>query len=100
MEVLRDFAQDRLQQRSEEQTIETPDISLAEKIVEKPVIQMQGNTQQVVNVRASRSQFTDKVVDIPICLKQNVQVVAETVEIPQLLTLWRMIATIVKSALA
>ena len=52
VEVPKEFAQDRLRQRSEEQTIETPDISLKEKIVEKPVIQMQGNTQQVVNIYA------------------------------------------------
>jgi len=97
VEVCRDFEQDRLQQCFDEQTIETLDISLSEKIAEKPVIQMQGNMQQAVNVRVehvvSQSQFTDKGVDIPVvedrqnCMNQNVQVVAETVEIPQLLTM-------------
>ena len=61
-----------------EQTDETPDISLAEKIVEGLVTQTQGKTQQLVNTRVQRVvdtvktvevpllQFTDKVVDIPV----------------------------------
>ena len=49
MEVFKVFPQDRIQQRLVEQTIETPDITLAEKIVEGPVTQTQGKTQLVVN---------------------------------------------------
>ena len=82
VEVSKDFEQVRLQQCFDEQTVETSDISFSEKIVEKLVIQMQGNMQQAVNVRVehvvSQSQFTDKFVDIPVvedrqnCLNQNV----------------------------
>ena len=95
VEVPKDFAQDRLRQRSEEQTIETPDISLKEKIVEKPVIQMQGNTQQIVNIRAEHvvntveaevphSQFIDKAVEILVAQRQisMVQIVQKSIEIP------------------
>ena len=49
MEVFKVFPQDRIQQRLVEQTIETPALSLADQIVEVPVIQTQGKTQQVVN---------------------------------------------------
>ena len=45
--VFRVFSQDRIQQRTVEQTI--PATSLAEMIVEVPVIQTQGRTQQGVN---------------------------------------------------
>ena len=48
------FSQDRIQQRLVEQTKETPDIALAEKIVEGPVTQTQGTTQQVVNTSVQR----------------------------------------------
>ena len=58
VEVSRVFPQDRIQQRFVEQTDETPDISLAEKIVEKPVTQTQGNTQQVVNMLCSAQRPT------------------------------------------
>ena len=47
-EVFRVFSQDRIQQRTVEQTI--PATSLAEMIVEVPVIQMQGRTQRGVNM--------------------------------------------------
>ena len=49
VEVSKVLTQDRIQQRFVEQTIETAAISLAEKIVEVPVIQTQGKTQQVAN---------------------------------------------------
>ena len=49
VEVSKVFPKDRIQQRFAEQTIDTPGISLAEKIVEGPVIQTQGKTQRVVN---------------------------------------------------
>ena len=45
VEIFKVFPKDRIQQRFAEQTIDTPGISLAEKIVEGPVTQ----TQQVVN---------------------------------------------------
>ena len=94
--------QDRIQQRFVEQTDETPDLSFAEKIIEKPVTQTQGKTQQVVNKRVQHAVpllqivkktvdvpevplllFTDKVVDIPvvaqrqICVNQEVQKITE-----------------------
>ena len=53
-EVLRVFSQDRNQQRTVEQTI--PATSLAEMIVEVPVIQTQGRTQQGVNTHVQHSQ--------------------------------------------
>ena len=70
---------DRVQQSSAEQTVETPDITLGEKIVKKTV--------EVPEVPPL--QFTDKVVDIPVVAPRQisqlqVQVVAETVEIPRL----------------
>ena len=49
MEVSKDFAQDRIQQRAVEQIIENPANSVAEMIVEVPVIQTPERTQQVVN---------------------------------------------------
>ena len=67
VEVSRVFPQGRIQQRFVEQTDETPDISLGEKIVEKP-----GNTrvQHVVDTVKTGEvpllQFTDKVGDIPV----------------------------------
>ena len=89
-----------------EQTGENPDTSCAEKIIEKPVTQTQGKTQQVANTRVqhvvpllqivkktvevpevSLLQFTNKVADIPvvaqrqICVNQEVQ---KTIEISQL----------------
>ena len=84
-------SQDRIQQRFVEQTDATPDISFAEKIVEKPVTQTQGKTQQVVNTRVQHLvpllQFTDKVVDIPvvaqrqICVNQKVQKTIEDLQL-------------------
>ena len=49
VEISKVFLKDRIQQRFAEQTIYTPGISLAEKIVEGPVTQTQGKTQQVLN---------------------------------------------------
>ena len=73
------------------QTDETPNISFAEKIIEKPVTQTQGNTQQVVNTRVQHAvpllQFTDKVVDIPVVAQRQIRVnwnVQKTTEISQL----------------
>ena len=48
-EVFRGFSQDRIQQRAVEQIIENPANSVAEMIVEVPVIQTPERTQQVVN---------------------------------------------------
>ena len=90
VEVLR-IPKDRIQQRFVEQTDETPDISFAEKIVEKAVIQTQGNTQQVVNTGVPHVvpllRFTDKVVDIPVVAQRQIRVnrnVQKTIEISQL----------------
>ena len=47
-EVFHGFSQDRIQQRAVEQT--TPATSLAEMIVEVPIVQTQGRTQQGVNM--------------------------------------------------
>ena len=100
MEVSRVFHQDRIQQRLVEQTDETPDISLAEKIVEKPVTQTQGITQQVVNTRVQHVvdtvktvevpvlQFIDKVSDIPVvALRQipKLQHTDQVVDVPAVL---------------
>ena len=49
MEVFKVFPQDRIEQHSVEQIIETPAFSLAEKIVEMPVTQTREETQQVAN---------------------------------------------------
>ena len=49
MEVSKDFAQDRVQPRFAEQTIENLAISSAVKIIEVLVIWTQEKTQQLVN---------------------------------------------------
>ena len=79
VEVFR-VPKDRIQQRLAEQIIdETPDISLAEKIVERPVTQTQQavntDVQHVVNTveaEMSVTQFNDKVVDIPVVARREV----------------------------
>ena len=77
------------QQRFVEQTDETPDISIAEKIVERLVTQMQGKTQQVVNTRVqtmevSLLQSIVKVVDIPVVAMRQTHSFQKTIEIPQM----------------
>ena len=81
-----------------EQTIEIPDITLAEKIVEGLVAQTEGNTQQVVNTDVQHvvntveaemptTQFTDKVVDIPVAAQRQISMVLtvqKSIEISQL----------------
>ena len=81
---------DRVQQSSVEQTIETPDITLGEKIVDGPVTQ----TQQVVNTRVQHVvpllqivkktgevlevpllKFNDKVVDIPVVAQKQISMI-------------------------
>ena len=57
-EAFKVFSQDRVQQRFGEQTIETPAISLDEKIVEMPVTRTQEKTQQVVNTHVQMSTHT------------------------------------------
>ena len=92
------FPQDRSHQRFAEKTGETLDISLAEKIVEEPITQTQGKTQQVVNTHVQHvvntvdaevplSQFTDKAVDILVVAQRQistVQTVQKSIEISQL----------------
>ena len=60
-EACKVFSQDTVQQRFGAQTIELPAISLDEKIVEMPVIQTQGKTQQVVNTHVQQVVNTVKV---------------------------------------
>ena len=95
---------DRVQQSSAEQTVETPDITLSEKIVEGLVTQAQqvvnASVQHVVdavevekhiihekiNQRFHRS-FTDKVVDNPVVAQRRIHAnrnVQKTIEISQL----------------
>ena len=96
VEVFR-VPQDRSQQRFAEQTGETLDISLAEKIVEGPVTQTQGQTQQVVRTHDQHVvnavdaevpllQFTDKVADIPVVAQRQIslETLQKSIEIPQL----------------
>ena len=68
--VFRGFSQDRIQQRTVEQTI--PVTSLAEKIVESPVIQTEERTQQGVNTRAQHVANTVEV-ERPEIIKQTGQ---------------------------
>ena len=116
------FSQNRAQQRFEEQIVEpravslaekidevpeegiaNPAISLAEMIIEAPVIQMPGMTQQIVNtyvqhvintVEAEKPKIIDETVQKPTIQEKinqvikhveipQVQVVADTAEIPQ-----------------
>ena len=80
------------------QTIDSPGISLAEKIVEGPVTQTQGKTQQVVNTHVQcvvntveaevpLSQFIDKAFDIPVVVQRQISMVLtvqKRIEISQL----------------
>ena len=89
VEVSEVFHQDRSQQCSAEQIDETPDVSLAEKVFERPVTQ----TQQVVNtsvqhvfntVEVEKHIIHEKInqvtrhVEIPL-----LQIVKKTVEVPE-----------------
>ena len=93
VEQLKTVSVDRIQERTVEQTIEAPDITLAEKIVEGPVTQK----QQVVNTSDQHVVDTGEVekhiihekinqvtrhVEIPL-----LQIVKKTVEIPGVLQL-------------
>ena len=69
-DVFRVFSQDRIQQRTVEQTILA--ISLAETIVEVPVIQKQGRTQQAVNTFIQHAVNTIEV-ERPQIMKQTWQ---------------------------
>ena len=114
-EFFKAFSQDRVQLRFVGQIIETPAISLAEKIVEVPVIQTEEKTQQDVNmcvqhvvnavevekhiiqekvnqetkrIEVPPLQFMDKAVDIPVVAQRQAhmnQMVQKTIEISQ----WR-----------
>ena len=109
-EISKVFSLDRVQQRSVEQDIETPAISLVEKIVEMPVTR---KTQQVANTHVQHvvnavevekhiiqekinqetkrieippPQFIDKAIDILVMAQRQVpqvHVVKKTVEDPQ-----------------
>ena len=103
VEVSEVFPQDRIQQCFLEQIDETPDVSLAEKVFERPVTQ----TQQVVNtsvqhvfntvevekhinqvtrhVEIPLLQFTDNVVGIPVVAPRQIsllQVTDKVVDVP------------------
>ena len=110
-EFFKASSQDRVQQRFGGQIIETPAISLAEKIVEVPVIQTQEKTQQGVNTHVQHVvdtvevekhniqekinqetkrievpplQLIDKAVDIPVAAQRQAhmnQMVQKTIEI-------------------
>ena len=89
-EVFRVFSQDRIQQRTDEQTI--PATSLAEMIVEVPVIQMQGRTQRGVNthvqhvvnaVEVEKSEIIEETGQKPI-IQEKINQVTKHVEIPEL----------------
>ena len=94
VEVSKVFPKDRVQQSSAEQTVETPDITLGEKIVEGPVTQtpqvVNTDVQHVVNTVEAEmlvTQFTDKVVDVPVVARRQISMVLtvqENIEISQL----------------
>ena len=73
-EVFRVFSQDRIriQQCDGEQTIDTPATSLAEKIVEVPVVRMPEETQQLVDAHVQHVGNTDEVEE-PKLIKETVQ---------------------------
>ena len=88
-EVFRVFSQDRIEQRIVEQTI--PAISRAETIVEVPVIQKQGRTQQAVNtfiqhavntVGVEKPQIMKQTWQKPI-IQDKINQVTRHVEVPQ-----------------
>ena len=72
VEVSKVFPQDKVQQRFVEQTIETPAISLAVKIVEVLVIRTKEKTQQVVNTHVQHVVNTVEV-EKPKIIKETVQ---------------------------
>ena len=66
------FPKGRIQQRFAEQTIDTPGISLAEKVVEMPVTQAQERMPQVANTHVQHVASTIKL-ERPKIIKQKVQ---------------------------
>ena len=89
-EGYRVFSQDRIQQRTVEQTI--PAIPLAEKIVELPVIQTEEKTRQGVNTHAQhvvntvemeRPKIIKQTGQKPI-IQEKINQVTKHVEIPEL----------------
>ena len=72
MEVSKDSAQDRVQPRFAEQTIENLAISSAVKISEVPVIRTQEKTQQLVNTHVQHVVNTVEVKK-PELIKETVQ---------------------------
>ena len=68
VEVSTVFRQDRIQQCFVEQTDETPDISLAEKIVEELVTQTQWKTLQVSGHRSHRNTQAGEMLHAVTCL--------------------------------
>ena len=71
-EFFKASSQDRVQQRSRGQIIETPAVSLAEKIVEVPVIQAQGKTQQAMNTHVQHVVNAVEA-EMPRIIKETVQ---------------------------
>ena len=71
VEASKVFPEDRIQQRFAEQTIDTPGISLAEKVVEMPVTQAQERMQQVANTHVQHVASAVKV-ERPEIIKQTV----------------------------
>ena len=71
-EFFKAFSQNRVQQHSRGQIIETPVVSLAEKIVEVPVIQAQGKTQQAMNTHVQHVVNAVEA-EMPRIIKETVQ---------------------------
>ena len=92
VEVFKVFPQDWIQQRLVVQTIDTLGISLAEKIVEGPVTQIQGKTQQGMNTHAQHVVNTvevekPKIIELTVqrkkpIIQEKINQVTKHVEIP------------------
>ena len=80
-EVFKSFRRDRIQQRSVEQSSETPATSLAEMIVEVPVIRTPERTQQVVNT--SVQHIVDTVEVQKPTIQEKINQVTKHIKIPQ-----------------
>ena len=82
MEFSKVFPQDRAQQSFADRTIETPAISLADKIIEVPVNRMREKTKQVVNTHVQH--VVNAVEAEKPIINEKINQVTKHVEIPQL----------------
>ena len=92
VEVSRNFHQDKIQQRFVEQTDETPDISLEEKIVEKPVFsdarKHATRCEDACSARRPTVAVHRQVVDIPVVAQRKIfqlQYTDDVVDVPAVL---------------